>query len=102
MSAAAVKPMESALPRPGAGEERGEVASGLGVGGGEPGRERQLADAGAQRDVLEFDEQRGVGEQMRRQQIGGDLAGGRVPVARPGRGRARHRRPSVRTSRPAG
>jgi hypothetical protein len=51
--------VRSALPRPGAGEERGEVAGGLGVGGGEPGRERQLVDAGARREVREFGEQRG-------------------------------------------
>ncbi|MFE2611595.1 hypothetical protein ACFXDI_51955 [Streptomyces mirabilis] len=59
------------MPGPGAGEERGEVAGGLGVGGGEPGRERQLVDAGARREVHEFGEQRGVVEQMCRQQIGG-------------------------------
>jgi hypothetical protein len=62
---------EISLAWTGAGEERGEVASGLGVGGGEPGRERQLVDAGAWREVREFGEQCGVGEQIRRQQIDG-------------------------------
>lgn len=80
MSAAAVKPMESALPRPGAGEERGEVAGGLGVDGGEPGCERQLVDAGGRREVREFGEQPGVGEQMHRQQSGGGRAGGGIRV----------------------
>jgi hypothetical protein len=70
--------MGSALPGPGAGEERGEVAGGLGVAGGEPGRKRQLVDADARREVLEFGEQRGLGGQLRQQQIGGRRAGGRI------------------------
>ncbi|MER0443168.1 hypothetical protein ABR738_01010 [Streptomyces sp. Edi4] len=37
----------SAALRAGAGEERGEGAGGFGLGGGDPGRERQLADVGA-------------------------------------------------------
>ncbi|MEU2281864.1 hypothetical protein ABZ614_07950 [Streptomyces sp. NPDC013178] len=45
----------------GAGEERGEVGGGLGVGGGEAGRERQLVDAGGRDQAGEFGEQRGVG-----------------------------------------
>ncbi|MFJ2263677.1 hypothetical protein ACIOKD_36200 [Streptomyces sp. NPDC087844] len=41
-----MRPALPGPPGPGAGEERGEVAGGLGVDGGEPGRERQLADVG--------------------------------------------------------
>ncbi|MFC9627015.1 hypothetical protein ACFTXM_46050 [Streptomyces sp. NPDC056930] len=50
----------------GAGEERGEGAGGFGLGGGEPGRERQLVDADAWGEVGGFGEQRGVrGQSMR-------------------------------------
>lgn len=49
--------------RPHAGEERGEAAGGFGFGGGEPGRERQLADAGVVGQASEFSG-RGGGEQQ--------------------------------------
>ncbi|MFE4337506.1 hypothetical protein ACFRQM_52065 [Streptomyces sp. NPDC056831] len=39
----------------GAGEERGEVTGGFGLGGGEPGRERQLVDAAGGR-ALHYNE----------------------------------------------
>lgn len=64
----------------GAGEDRGEVTDGFGFGGGQPGREAQLVDADARGEVGEFGEQRGVGEQRRRQKVGRGLAGGRVAV----------------------
>jgi hypothetical protein len=51
----------------GAGEEVGEGAGGFGLGGGEPGRERQLVDADTRGEVGEFGEQRGVREDRRRQ-----------------------------------
>ncbi|MFD9248101.1 hypothetical protein ACFV0D_40560 [Streptomyces sp. NPDC059556] len=38
----------------GAGEERGERADGLGLGGGESGRERQLVGASAGDQAQEF------------------------------------------------
>ncbi|MGW1412289.1 hypothetical protein [Streptomyces sp. NPDC002403] len=77
--------MRSARVGAGAGEERGE-GTGFGFGGGEPGRERQLVDADARGEVGEFGEQRGVGEQWRRQGAGGSLAGGRVAVVPEARG----------------
>lgn len=63
-----------------AGEERGERAGGFGLGGGEPGRERQLVDVGAGGQAGEFGEQRGVREDRRRQKAGCSPAGGRVAV----------------------
>lgn len=56
--------------RASAGEERGERAGGLGLGGGEPGRERQLVDVGTGDQAGEFGEQRGVREDRRRQKAG--------------------------------
>ncbi|MFC8016115.1 hypothetical protein ACFUR9_38825, partial [Streptomyces cinereoruber] len=64
----------------GTGEERGEVPGGFGLGGGEPGRERQLVGAGAGDQAEEFGEQRGVGEDRRRQEVGGGFTGGGVAV----------------------
>jgi hypothetical protein len=78
--AGALRRVRSALVGSGAGEERGEVAGRFGGGSGEPGRERQLVDVGVRREVRELGEQRGVGEQLRRQQTGGGRAGGGVRV----------------------
>ncbi|MGA5101999.1 hypothetical protein ACPCAC_32115 [Streptomyces lavendulocolor] len=64
----------------GAGEERGEGTGGFGLGGGEPGRERQLVGAGAGDQAEEFGEQRGVGEDRRREKVSGGFAGGGVAV----------------------
>ncbi|WP_411078296.1 hypothetical protein [Streptomyces sp. cmx-10-25] len=53
---------------------------GLGLGGGEPGRERQLVDVGAGDQADEFGEQRGVGEDRWREKAGGGFTGGGVAV----------------------
>ncbi|MGW7260518.1 hypothetical protein [Streptomyces sp. NPDC054834] len=72
--------MRSARLGSGAGEEGGEGAGGFRLGGGEPGCERQLVDAGAGDQAGEFGEQRGVREDRPRQKAGGGLAGSRVAV----------------------
>ncbi|WP_030299094.1 hypothetical protein [Streptomyces katrae] len=64
----------------GAGEEGGECVDGFGLGCGEPGRERQLAGAGAGDQVEEFAEQCDVGEDRRGQEAVDGFVGGRVAV----------------------
>ncbi|MFF7986944.1 hypothetical protein ACFZDK_49060 [Streptomyces sp. NPDC007901] len=63
-----------------AGEECGEVGGGLGFGGGEPGRERQLAHVRGRDQAGEFGEQRGVGKNRWGQEAAGGRARGRVAV----------------------
>ncbi|MEV6804660.1 hypothetical protein [Streptomyces sp. NPDC051132] len=57
-----------------------------GPGRGEPGRERQLVNAGAGDQAGELGEQRGAPEDRRREKTGGFLAGGRVAVVFEARG----------------
>lgn len=68
------------MPAPWRGEESGEVGGRLRFRVGELARESELVDVGTGIEAGERGKQCGVGEQRVRQEVGGGLPGGRLPV----------------------